>query len=171
MFPLSQFESLEYKFSINFAFPGWLNEMRNKSLNLQAVKTSPYLWLLSTELLYFVPLLMKTVPNTCPDEQNIRFNNILTSWTWLQKICDQFLEVQAISKKLWFPWCLLESVTCLNLSPIKVAQWILMAKSILPKLSMLTKSHPHKQIHHSSTNDEKRCYNYVISFPQNLYFW
>ena len=141
MFPLSQFESLEFKFSINFTFPGWLNEMHNKSLNLQAVKTSPYLWLLSTELLYFVPLLMKTVPNTCPDEQNIRFDGILTSWTWLQKMCDKFLEVQAISKKLWFSWCLLKSVTSVNLPPIKVAQWILMAKSMLQKLYMLPNPH------------------------------
>ena len=55
----------------------WLYEIRTNFLNLQAAKTSPSLWLLSTELLYFVPLLMKTVPNTCPDEQNIRFNK---SW-------------------------------------------------------------------------------------------
>ena len=31
----------------------------------------------------------------------------------------------------------------------------------MQKLSMLPNPHPHKQIHHLSINDEKRCYNYV----------
>ena len=40
----------------------------------------------------------------------------------------------------------------------------------MQKLSMLPNPHPHKQIHHLSINDEKRCYNYVISLVRNLYF-
>ena len=59
----------------------WLYEIRANFLNLQAAKTSPCLWLLSTQVHICDLFHIKTVPLVYFDGQSTRLNNILTFLT------------------------------------------------------------------------------------------